>query len=400
MGSGFPSTTLRAGRVQDRIQYNPNVFHMHPYTHILFNSFSHQRNYPCTCFRIFAYSHIRIFALALFIFCFPSSLSAQGKFKNYTASDGLTNNRVYATAIDADNVKWFATWDGGVSRFDGTSWKSYKSEILSGTTHIYTTRKDRLAHDDVCSAAVDADNVKWFGTHVGGVSSYDGSTWKTYTTEDGLATNNYVHAIAVDADNVKWFGTYGVASFDGTNWKTYNTENGLAYSIFAIAVGRDNVKWFGTYGGGVSCYDETTWKSYTKEDGLADNYVLAIAVDKDNVIWIGTPEGVSSFDGSNWKTYTAEDGLADNNVYSIAVDADNVKWFGTYDRGVSRYDGSSWKTYTTNEGLADNKVYSITVGTDNVIWFGTFGGGVSMYEVKKSKGICVKANMSKCENAE
>ena len=303
---------------------------------------------------MFAFTHYRIFALSLIIFCHFSSLCAENNFKNYTASDGLANNRIYATAIDADNVKWFATWDGGVSSFDGTRWKSYKSEISSGTTHIYTTRKDRLAHDDVCSAAVDADNVKWFGTHVGGVSSFDGCTWKTYTTEDGLATNNYVHAIAVDADNVKWFGTYG---------------------------------------GGVSSYDRTTWNTYNTEDGLADNYILAIAVDANNVKWIGTPSGVSSFDGSSWNTYTAYDGLADNNVYSIAVDANNVKWFGTYDRGVSSYDGNNWKTYTTEDGLANNKVYSITAGADNVIWFGTFGGGVSMYQVKKSKGICDNVRM-------
>jgi len=48
-------------------------------------------------------------------------------------------------------------------------------------------------------------------------------TWTTYTTGDGLAHNG-VYSIAVDADNVKWFGTFdGVSSFNGTTWTTYNT---------------------------------------------------------------------------------------------------------------------------------------------------------------------------------
>ena len=52
--------------------------------------------------------------------------------------------------------------------------------------------------------------------------------WTTYTAENGLVANHVV-GIAVDKDNVKWFGTMGggVSSFDGTIWKTYTKDEGM-----------------------------------------------------------------------------------------------------------------------------------------------------------------------------
>lgn len=119
-------------------------------------------------------------------------------WKTYTEEDGLADNDVRAIAVDADNVKWFGTHNSGVSSFDGTEWKTYTSKDWIGYD---------IGYDFVLAIAVDADNVKWFGTY-NGVASFDGTIWKTYTAKDGLVLN-YVSSVSVDADNVKWFGTYG-----------------------------------------------------------------------------------------------------------------------------------------------------------------------------------------------
>ena len=93
-----------------------------------------------------------------------------------------------------------------------------------GIWTTYTT-EDGLAGNSVRSIAIDADNVKWFGTLTGGISSFNGNTWTTYTTEDGLVDND-VNAIAIDADNVKWFGTEsGVSSFDGNMVSVASNRN-------------------------------------------------------------------------------------------------------------------------------------------------------------------------------
>ena len=228
-----------------------------------------------------------------------SSASAEGTWTTYTTEDGLAANEVLVIAVDTDNVKWFGTEFGGVSSFDGTTWTTY---------------------------------------------TFDGTTWTTYTTGDGFVDNS-VRLIAVDADNVKWFNTWdiGVSSFDGTTWTTYTTEDGLASnSVKKIVVDADNVKWFGTWDSGVSSFDGTVWATYTTDDGLTSNYVNAIAVDADNVKWFGTwSGGVSSFNGTKWTTYTTEDGLAENYVNSVTVDNNNLKWFGLHISGVSSFDERS-----------------------------------------------------------
>jgi ligand-binding sensor domain-containing protein len=299
----------------------------------------------------------------------------------YTTEDGLANNDVYAIAIDAEGNKWFGCYSyvsnvgfiGGVSKFDGTTWTTY-------------TTADGLASNVVSAIAIDAEDNKWFGTEAG-VSRFDGTTWTNYTTEDGLANNN-VYAIAIDAVGNKWFGTWsGISKFDGTNWTTYTTEDGLVYNyVNAITIDVEGNKWFGSgsdiwrygdIGGGVSKFDGTTWTNYTTEDGLANNTVYAIAIDAEGNKWFGTMGGVSKFDGTDWTTYTS-DGLASNCINAIAIDAQGNKWFGTMG-GVSKFDGTNWTTYTTEDGLADNHINAIAIDKNGNKWFVT-NKGVSKFD--------------------
>ena len=123
------------------------------------------------------------------------------------------------------------------------------SASAEGTWTTYT--KVRTIFDIV----VEGDYI-WCATN-GGVVRWNrrDGTYIKYTTADGLA-DNYVYSTAVDADNVKWFGTGdGVSSFDGTTWTTYTMEDGLAYNTLkAIAVGADNVKLLCKWRGGVSSF--------------------------------------------------------------------------------------------------------------------------------------------------
>ena len=71
---------------------------------------------------------------------------------------------------------------------------------------------------------IDVQGNKWFGVAgidvggTGGLSKFDGTTWTTYTSEVGIVT-----AISPDAQDNEWFGTDlgGLVKYDGTNWTTY-----------------------------------------------------------------------------------------------------------------------------------------------------------------------------------
>ena len=75
--------------------------------------------------------------------------------------------------------------------------------------------------------------IEWIGTSPnldglgGGVSKFDGTHWTTYkTSNSGIADNN-IRAIAIDSSGNKWFVTWGggVSKFNGSKWTTYNTSN-------------------------------------------------------------------------------------------------------------------------------------------------------------------------------
>ncbi|MFQ5780674.1 MAG: two-component regulator propeller domain-containing protein, partial [Nitrospiria bacterium] len=101
----------------------------------------------------------------------------------------------------------------------------------------------------VISSAIDAKGVKWFGTWGGGLSRFDGRRFRNYTTRDGLP-GNIINAIEIDRDGIMWIGTNkGVSRFDGKSFKNFNRMNGLLGDyIYSIAIDPDGNKWFGTFG--------------------------------------------------------------------------------------------------------------------------------------------------------
>jgi ligand-binding sensor domain-containing protein len=249
---------------------------------------------------------------------------------------------------------------------DNNAWKTY-------------TAKDGLADQTIQAAAVDKNDVKWFGT-LGGVSCFDGVAWKSYTKKDGLA-GNIVYSIIVDRNNAKWFGTVsGVSRFDGISWKTFTAADGLADDkVYSVAEDRSGALWFGT-GQGLSRFDGKSWKTYTVSDGLARNSVQAIGVDHDGGIWVGSNMGgVSYYDGDSWYMYNEMKAYP---IYSISINRNGTKWFcGSY--GAASFDGLSWKFFTSNNSPLSN-VFSTISDSEGIQWFGIGSHTLIPGKVKES----------------
>jgi len=95
-----------------------------------------------------------------------------------------------------------------------------------------------------------------------------------------------------------WFGTLGggVSCYDGKSFKNFTTKDGLvSNAVVAIHRDVDGVMWFGTFGGGISGYDGVAWTSLDTRDGLADNRVISIEPDTDGCLWFATSEGLTRY---------------------------------------------------------------------------------------------------------
>jgi ligand-binding sensor domain-containing protein len=94
----------------------------------------------------------------------------------------------------------------------------------------------------------DKAGIIWFGTG-GGVSRYDGKSFRNFTTSDGL-TNNDVHAIVQDKTGKIWFGTRGdIIIYDGKTFTTLTDKDGKTFrNVWSIIKDKKGNIWFGADG--------------------------------------------------------------------------------------------------------------------------------------------------------
>jgi len=292
--------------------------------------------------------------------------------KVYTTKDGLLSNMIHTITIGPKGAPWVGTYGGGLSHFDGKQWTAYTPYGVGSPLDYrdWTHYKKGRGLGDlwVYATHFDPEGVMWVATWKG-VSRFDGSGFKTYTTDDGLI-DKWVYTLSQDQNGVFWFGTEGgVTRYDGKTWKSYTNKDGVGAKIDSVkppetqslpytprhhdaggdkpldynpnyisasTVDEQNNLWIGTLGGGLSRFDGKTWTTFTKKEGLSGNLIHAITIEKNGLIWIGTDGGVSSYDGKQFKNLGSEDGIG--TVYSIAIDSQGNKWFGTFG-GVSQYRG-------------------------------------------------------------
>jgi len=283
-------------------------------------------------------------------------------WRNYTVSDGLASNEIRRIMQDRAGNIWFATRTGGVSRYDGFSWRAFTTASGLGSTIITD-----MLHDPFGNL--------WCATRGGGVSRYDGSTWQTFTTADGLA-GDLVNSILLDHAGNYWFGAgigggtgCGATRYDGLTWRTFTKADSLASDtgVRYIFQTRDDDLWFGLqYGWGSTRFDGS-WQTF----GQTGN-VSAMVEDRNGLLWFATDGGVRRYDGSTWVTF-----LLRTMTFAALQDHAGNLWFGTQN-GVSRYDGTSWRSYSSADGLP-GAVVSICEDSSGVLWFGG-GSGVTRFD--------------------
>ncbi len=112
-------------------------------------------------------------------------------------SETYNEDYVFSLLFDNQGRLWIGTWGGGASRFDGQTFTNF-------------TQSDGLAGNVVYAIAQGPDGAMWFGTNHG-LSRYDGTVWQSYGMTDQLIGED-VYAVTVDEDNVVWAGQKGGVS--------------------------------------------------------------------------------------------------------------------------------------------------------------------------------------------
>ena len=145
---------------------------------------------------------------------------------------GLPSSRLSAVAEDGAGNVWIAGVstgrsyrDGGIGRYDGSSWKVWR-------------RADGLLQNQVTALFADREGRVWAGHPDGALSLFDGQGWDHWPAgpaascpECAPSCGAYVGGrdgfLHDDQGRIWIVGSAGLARFDGGRWHTWTWRNGL-----------------------------------------------------------------------------------------------------------------------------------------------------------------------------
>jgi ligand-binding sensor domain-containing protein len=332
---------------------------------------------------------------------------ATDAYTQFTAADGLADNRAIDLAFAPDGVLWIATL-GGLSRFDGQNWTSYSAS-------------DGLVSDTVRAIAVTPTGDVWVGT-TEGVGRFDGSTWTTYLSgmqawqvdvapdgalwfasqragihrydpeQDGWAQYHPgeeqpeagTTALAVGPSGepwvyVNWEGVFRLdARFPGAEAGSEQWQKVWDHAAFvcALGFGSDATPWIGTCGSMHSSFGDLlyrqggTWSKVGGWHELDNPPIRALAHGPGDSLVVGTDRGLALRQDGSWRTLLA--GPTRNDITTVAVTPDNTAWFGfgragssSSGGGLARFNGRTW-----DYDLDNTAVQRLAVAPNGTLWAG------------------------------
>lgn len=376
--------------------------------------------------------------MLLFPWCMWAQETVVYRFDRYTQRDGLSNNQVQCILQDSDGWMWFGT-TYGLNRFDGVSFRTFKSENDDSTT---------LTANLVRTIFEDSRKELWIGMENGGLCRYDkdrecfiryplgknglisvngitedaaGHLW--LATAEGLiegvsdAGGNYrfnpvlldlrsshLKKVLVDRHNHIWLATeQGLYVYETARRKLMSLElpetANIYDEIWALYMDRTDRIWIGTYNSGLFYVNPWELKvvktSFTPGIDRAQT-IRAICSERDGKFWIGTRAGLFSFDGAEYEYHPiSEDSNAGgeiNSILSLCVDAKGDLWIGCR-QGIHHfvYEKQFITSYTIEgppgKRLNNGDVYAIKCEKDRV-WIGTEAGGLNKLDRKTGQITC------------
>ncbi len=298
------------------------------------------------------------------------SLDRTGTWRTYSIADGLTGMRIEHIAEDSEGYLWFATWDNGVSRFDGDEFKNF-------------TKQDGLVDDCVHFVLQDNRDRLWFGT-LNGVCWYDGTDFH-HLEDEGIA-GRAVQFIFEDREGRIWCGGHRTLGYyDGTVFhdliplylQYYEQPPSPQWPNQCRGIAQDpkGHMWFGfNY---LIRFDGTSFHRYEEEEGFPPRILTSYAVGQDHTgkVWIGYREYENKLwcyaDGSFQSVQVDLEGT----LRKIQCDSEGRMWFST-SQGVFYQDGDGFNRFTSDDGLPHPAVKAVFHDREHQYWFATWGGGV------------------------
>ncbi|MBQ0769287.1 MAG: hypothetical protein KBT58_08345, partial [Bizionia sp.] len=329
------------------------------------------------------------FYIILFFCGFTASLawSQHDQLRAYTLENGLPQSQVYDIVQDSIGYLWLGTQGGGLSRFDGASFRSWNENdgLLSNYIYALHIVKDVLYVGTRNGLSIRTNN-RFFNIETPQVLQILEHNNKVYlATKKGLykvVNNKTVEAVKLNptfdasaiksvlvADTKIWFAT----SSGLWNSPRFTTKNGAIKKVetgnFTALAKTKNTLYASTFNDGTFVISlNSSEDSFLIKEPLRIN---SLSIQNSNELWVATDNsGITIIDTETHiekfrlNTYN---GLAVPHVRKVISDKQSALWIATSGGGFYNYYQNNFKHFDKNSGLKDNRVYAVHA-TKNAVW--------------------------------
>jgi signal transduction histidine kinase/ligand-binding sensor domain-containing protein len=272
-----------------------------------------------------------------------------------------------------------------------------------------------LVQSQVFALTQDHSGHLWAGT-LGGLSCYDGHTFRSFTVRDGLPANK-INVLHTDAKGYIWIGTdRGLSRYDGTRFQTFTfaaPDNPYGNSISKIAETSDGTiwctalnalykirdgktesqrvpndcqsvtaihgsgsdLWVGVFGASsLYRYKNGSWDSLALNG--PDTLVRIVMDSHQRMITLGVKGVYQLQSDKSWKPLLARKSDRDPICRSFAEFRDGSYWLGCLTGGAFQIKGSDVKFFSKKNGLTDVPIRSLLSDREGNIWLAADGEGL------------------------
>ncbi|MBS1663819.1 MAG: histidine kinase [Bacteroidetes bacterium] len=339
-------------------------------------------------------------------------------FKHYQADDGLAHNTVITITQDSKGLLWFGT-KGGLNRFDGYTFKTYKN-IGNNVISSIAEDQDRMIWVGTERGLFKYNTVKETFTEVPALSSSSisyiqigpsGDLWFLAGSElshyepkkDRLTrTGQFASCLTADSSNHLWLG-HDDGSISVMNGPTIQvidrTLRPQLKLISKIYPAENGLILIGTTREGLKSYDPKTGNIRSLLLRNKDNteiFVRDIVQSGPGEYWIATESGIYIYNthtdsSKNLRKRAGDDySLTDNAIYSLCRDNQGGLWAGTFFGGLNYFssENARFKKYyplQNANSIQGNAIREICSDKDNNIWIGTEDAGINKLDTRTGK---------------
>ena len=291
-------------------------------------------------------------------------------FEILSEQDGLISNRAYCIFRQANGNLWFGT-EEGASRYDPVT--EQFENFLSGANGLTAGR--------VFDIEASSDGILWFRTREG-LSRFDGQSFQEIPgiprITQASVNQTKGKALAVDREGRIWTVTEqaGLWRVEGTNVVEIS-EVDSTYFQDALHVAPDGNVWFhnSSRRGEITRFDGDQFETLEYQESGIQTIVTAIHTSTDGMMWLGDDSGVITRFDRKQETSTRFAGGQNNPrvgspVWQIETGPDKAVWFAT-SSGIYRYEKPTFAHFTEEDGLKSNKVTRLATPPDGSLWVGS-----------------------------